>query len=56
MSPPQLKIVHEVIALFVFVPFAICFMRVPVGLDFVWAGLCLLGAVFFAFRGVGVPL
>ena len=52
----SLKIVQEVITLVVFVPFAIWFMRVPVGLDFLWAGLCLLGAVFFVFRGVGVPL
>ena len=56
MSLPQLKIVQEVITLLVFVPFAIWFMRVPVGLNFVWAGLCLLGAVFFSFRGVGAPL
>lgn len=56
ISLAQLKIVQEVITLVVFVPFAIWFMRVPVGLDFLWAGLCLLGAVFFVFRGVGVPL
>lgn len=55
-SLSQLKIVQEVITLVVFVPLAIWFMRVPVGLDFLWAGLCLLGAVFFVFRGVGVPL
>jgi hypothetical protein len=39
-----------------FVPFAVWFMRVPVGRDFLWAGLCLLGAVFFTFRGVGAPV
>jgi uncharacterized protein (DUF486 family) len=52
MTLPQLKILQEVVTLVVFVPFAIWFMRVPVGMDFVWAGLCMLGAVFFAFRGV----
>ncbi len=36
--------------------YAVWFMRVPVGLDFLWAGLCLLGAVFFTFRAVGVPV
>ena len=56
MTLPQLKILQEVITLLVFVPFAIVFMRVPIGVDFLWAGLCLLGAVFFAFRGVGAPL
>jgi hypothetical protein len=56
MTLPQLKILQEVITLIVFVPFAIAFMRVPIGVDFLWAGLCLLGAVFFAFRGVGGPL
>lgn len=56
LTLPQLKILQEVITLVVFVPFAIWFMRVPVGLDFLWAGACLLGAVFFAFRAVGAPL
>jgi uncharacterized protein (DUF486 family) len=56
MTLPQLKILQEVIALVVFVPFAIWFMRVPVGLDFLWSGVCLLGAVFFMFRAVGAPL
>jgi hypothetical protein len=56
LSLPQLKILQEVITLLVFVPFAIAFMRVPIGVDFLWAGLCLLGAVFFAFRGAGAPL
>ena len=56
MTLPQLKIVQEVITLLVFVPFAIWFMRVPIALDFLWAGLCLLGAVFIAFRGVGAPV
>jgi len=56
MTLPQLKILQEVITLVVFVPFAVWFMRVPVGLDFLWAGLCLLGAVFFTFRGVVAPV
>jgi len=56
MTLPQLKILQEVITLVVFVPFAVWFMRVPVGFDFLWAGLCLLGAVFFTFRAVGAPI
>ncbi|MFI5321263.1 MAG: DMT family protein [Myxococcota bacterium] len=56
MTLPQLKILQEVITLLVFVPFAIGFMRVPIGLDFLWAGLCLLGAVFFTFRRMALPL
>jgi uncharacterized protein (DUF486 family) len=47
----QLKIVQEVIALAVFVPFAAFYMKQPVSLNYVWAGLCLCGAVFFVFRG-----
>ncbi|WP_275978064.1 DMT family protein [Idiomarina rhizosphaerae] len=46
----QLKIIQEVITLSVFVPFAIFYMNEPFRLDFVWAGLCLLAAVFFIFR------
>jgi uncharacterized protein (DUF486 family) len=51
MSLSQLKILQEVITLAVFVPFAIFYMRQPFKLDFLWAGLCLLGAVYFMFRG-----
>jgi uncharacterized protein (DUF486 family) len=47
----QLKIVQEVITLAVFAPFAVFYMRQPIKLDFLWAGLCLLGAVYFIFRG-----
>ena len=47
----QLKIMQEVITLTVFVPFAVLYMKQPVRLDFLWAGLCLLGAVYFVFRG-----
>jgi uncharacterized protein len=50
MSLSQLKILQEVITLAVFVPFAILYMREPFKLDFFWAGLCLLGAVYFMFR------
>ena len=51
LSLPQLKIMQEVITLAVFVPFAVLYMQQPVKLDFLWAGLCLLGAVYFIFRG-----
>ena len=51
LSLAQLKIMQEVITLAVFVPFAILYMRQQLRLDFVWAALCLVGAVFFMFRG-----
>ncbi|HEY9103057.1 DMT family protein [Chitinimonas sp.] len=47
----QLKIMQEVITLAVFVPFAVFYMQQPFKWDFVWAGVCLLGAVYFMFRG-----
>jgi uncharacterized protein (DUF486 family) len=50
MTLPQLKILQEVITLSVFVPFAVFYMNQPVKLDYVWAGLCILGAVYFIFR------
>jgi len=50
LSLPQLKVLQEVITLSVFVPFSVFYMNSPVKLDFLWAGLCLLGAVYFAFR------
>jgi len=46
----QLKILQEAITLTVFVPFAMLYMQQPFKLDFVWAGLCLMGAVYFIFR------
>jgi hypothetical protein len=46
----QLKILQEAITLSVFVPFAVFYMRQPVKLDFLWAGICLMGAVYFIFR------
>ena len=50
LSLSQLKIIQEVIALSVFVPFSMLYMRQPFRLDFIWAALCLLGAVYFMFR------
>jgi hypothetical protein len=47
----QLKIIQEVITLTVFVPFALLYLRQPIKLDYLWAGLCLCGAVYFVFRG-----
>lgn len=52
MSLAQLKILQEVITLAVFVPFALLYMHQPLKLDFLWAGLCLMGAVYFMFRSV----
>lgn len=46
----QLKVLQEVITLLVFVPFAVFYMHKPLRLDFLWAGLCLCGAVYFVFR------
>jgi uncharacterized protein len=46
----QLKILQEVITLTVFVPFAIYYMQQPIKLDFLWAAMCLMGAVYFIFR------
>jgi uncharacterized protein (DUF486 family) len=46
----QLKILQEVITLSVFMPFVVLYMREPVRLDYVWAGLCMCGAVYFVFR------
>jgi hypothetical protein len=48
---PKLKILQEVISLAVFVPFAILYMDQPIKLNYLWAALCLMGAVFFIFRG-----
>lgn len=50
MTVGQLKILQEVITLTVFVPFALFYLKEPLKLDYLWAGLCLLGAVFFMFR------
>ena len=50
MSLGQLKILQEAITLTVFVPFAVYYMKEPLKLDYLWAGLCMLGAVYFIFR------
>lgn len=50
MSLGQLKILQEVITLSVFVPFVVLYMKEPLKLDYLWAGLCLVGAVYFMFR------
>jgi len=47
---PQLKILQEVITLVVFVPFSVLYMNQPIKLDYLWAGLCMMGAVYFIFR------
>jgi uncharacterized protein (DUF486 family) len=49
-SPAQLKILQEVVTLSVFVPFSVLYLGKPLKLDFLWAGLCVLGAVYFLFR------
>lgn len=51
LSVGQLKIMQEIITLIVFVPFAWLYLREPLKLDYLWAGLCIVGAAFFIFRG-----
>jgi uncharacterized protein len=53
-SVGQLKIMQEVITLTVFLPFSVFFLRQPLRLDYLWAALCVLGAVYFVFRGGSV--
>jgi uncharacterized protein (DUF486 family) len=53
MTLPQLKILQEAITLAVFAPFAVYYMRQPLRLDYLWAALCIMGAVYFIFRGEG---
>jgi hypothetical protein len=50
LSIGQLKIMQEVITLTIFIPFALLYLKEPLKLDYLWAGLCLLGAVYFMFR------
>jgi uncharacterized protein len=50
MTLSQLKVMQEVITLSVFAPFAIFYMQQPLKLDYLWAGLCLIGAAYFMFR------
>jgi uncharacterized protein (DUF486 family) len=54
LTLPQLKMLQEVITLSVFVPFSVYYMRQPIRLDFLWAALCMCGAVFFMFRNLQV--
>ena len=49
-SLAQLQILQEVVTLAVFVPFAVFYMQQPLKLDYLWAGLCMLGAIYFIFR------
>jgi uncharacterized protein (DUF486 family) len=51
LSLPQLKILQEAVTLTVFVPFAVLYMHTPLKLDYLWASLCIVGAVYFIFRG-----
>jgi hypothetical protein len=51
MSVGQLKILQEVITLTIFVPFSLFYLREKLTLDYLWAGLCLMGAAFFLFKG-----
>jgi hypothetical protein len=53
LSLGQLKIIQEVVTLSVFVPFAVLYMREDLKWDYLWAGLCIVGAVFFIFRSHG---
>jgi uncharacterized protein (DUF486 family) len=57
MTLPQLKILQEAISLVVFIPFSVLYMKAPIGSDYVFAALCILGAVFFVFRSawLGTP-
>lgn len=50
LSVGQLKVMQEIITLTVFVPFAVFYMKEPLKLDYLWAGLCLVGAAYFMFR------
>jgi uncharacterized protein len=50
LSVGQLKIMQEVITLAVFIPFAVLYLKEPLKLDYVWAGFCMVGAVYFVFR------
>lgn len=55
LSLPQLKILQEVITLAVFAPFAVFYMKQPLRWDYLWAALCMVGAVYFIFRSPGPP-
>jgi uncharacterized protein (DUF486 family) len=51
----QLKIMQEVITILVFIPFAVFYLKQPLKLDYLWAALCILGAVYFVFRNSAAP-
>ena len=51
LSAGQLKIIQEIITLTIFIPFSVFYLKEPLKLDYLWAGLCLTGAVYFMFRG-----
>ena len=55
LSLPQLKILQEIITLTVFVPFVLIYMKQPIKLDYLWAALCIMGAVYFVFRSTASP-
>ena len=55
LTLPQLKMLQEVITLAVFVPFAAYYMQKPLKLDYLWAALCMLGAIYFVFRSPDTP-
>src|SRR6185437_4878363 len=55
LSLSQLKIMQEAITLTVFVPFAFYYMKQPIKLDYLWAALCIVGAVYFVFRSSAAP-
>jgi uncharacterized protein len=50
LSIGQLKVLQEIITLGIFVPFSVLYMKEPLKLDYLWAGMCLVGAVYFMFR------
>jgi uncharacterized protein (DUF486 family) len=50
LSVGELKLLQEIISLSVFVPFSLLYLKEPIKLDYLWAGLCLIGAVYFVFR------
>ena len=51
LSVGELKIIQEVVTLSIFVPFSLFYLKEPLKLDYLWAGLCLVGSVYFMFRG-----
>ena len=51
LSVAKLKVTQEVVTLSVFAPFALFYLKEPLKLDYLWAGVCLIGAVYFMFRG-----